>query len=315
MDAEILYEAIGEIREDLILDAEVKPVSARRRRWKPLIAACMALFLIALPVRAEMETGYVSNLLAPFYGGAQTELVDSIGVPVGASATVEGYTLSADAIIGDRYNLAIVYTLTREDGGPIPEGTHFSGFLGTLGSLGSGGGSISPRRSEDGTKLFLVEQWTSQHRLFLFRRSVKATFQDLVTGSEPDAATITGPWELQFTLRYQDTTQLIPAKDLQVRGSAGTSYQINRILLSPLGLHIDVTAPNSFGSGQVLPDFTVSLILTDGSQLPIQSFNCGSSATEGKPTMRANWGTMFDQPIPPETIQALILCDTTVPLK
>lgn len=311
MDAEILYEAIGEIREDLILDAEASHSPARRRLWKPLMAACLALFLIVIPVQAEMKTGYVSNLLAPFYGSAQTELVDSIGVPVGASVTVEGYTLSADAIIGDRYNLAIVYTLTREDGGTIPEGTHFSGLQGTIGSFGSGGGHFSQQRSEDGSKLFLVEQWTSQQRLFLFRRSVRAAFQDLVTGS----ATIAGPWELRFTLRYQDTTQTIPAKDLQVRGSSGASYQINRILLSPLGLHIDVTAPSSFGSGQVLPDFTVSLVLTDGSLLPIQSFNCGGSATEGKPTMRANWGTMFDQPIPPETIQALILCDTTVPLK
>lgn len=38
-----------------------------------------------------------------------------------ASVTVNGYTLTADAVIGDRYNIANVYTLTRDDGQPSGE--------------------------------------------------------------------------------------------------------------------------------------------------------------------------------------------------
>ena len=84
------------------------------------MAACIALVL-SIALTAEATNGTVSNLLAPIFGGAQTEIVDDIGVPIGASTSVNGYTLTVDAIIGDRYSVMIAYTLSRDDGQPIPE--------------------------------------------------------------------------------------------------------------------------------------------------------------------------------------------------
>ena len=73
-----LYEAIGEINDDYIEDAETASAVKHHFRWKPILAACLAIVMLALPVSAEMVNGYVSNLLAPLYGGSQTELVDKI---------------------------------------------------------------------------------------------------------------------------------------------------------------------------------------------------------------------------------------------
>ena len=120
-----LYDAITEIHDEYILDAENPTMRQNGFRWKPLVAAVLAIILLAIPVSAEVVNGYVSNLLAPLFGGAQTEIVDKIGKPIGATVTADGYTLTADAVIGDQYNVAIVYTLSRDDGQPIPEGTHF----------------------------------------------------------------------------------------------------------------------------------------------------------------------------------------------
>lgn len=51
----------------------------------------------------------------------QTELLDWMGVPVGASDTHNGVTITADAIIGDAYSYAVVYSIVREDGQPLVE--------------------------------------------------------------------------------------------------------------------------------------------------------------------------------------------------
>ena len=118
---EMLYDAIGDVREDWILDAEQAMGKKSQRLWIRLLAASLALALLALPVHAEYDNGYVSNLLAPLFGYAQTELVDSIGVPINASVEVGEYLLTAEAVIGDRYNVAIVYALTRQDGGILPD--------------------------------------------------------------------------------------------------------------------------------------------------------------------------------------------------
>ena len=63
------------------------------------------------------------EVFASVLGGApaQTEILDRMGVPVGASDTHNGVTITADAIIGDAYSYAVVYSIAREDGQPLAE--------------------------------------------------------------------------------------------------------------------------------------------------------------------------------------------------
>lgn len=321
MHADLLYEAIGDIRDDLILDAEQNPAQIRRSILKPLLAACFAVFLLAIPVSAELTTGYVSNLLAPLYGGAQTELVDSIGVPIGASATAGGYTLTADAVIGDRYHIAVVYTLTRNDGSRIQEGTRFASHDRSLRS-GSGGGYLHYELSEDGTELRIIDQWTSSGRLFFLKRNATVTFQDLLLdqgdGTE-DIPLAQGTWELEFTVRYKDTTVEIPVDDPKVSDSGGNQYQIRKIMLSPIGVHVDITAPNphmdNAKNASLYPNFSASVVLSDGTVIELKDRNIAANGKSDSATFNADFGAMFDEPIPLEEIKALVICDTTFPVE
>lgn len=296
-------------------------VKERRPLRTALILAAAAV-LLTVTVGAELSNGTVSNFLAPLYGGTQTELVDSIGCPVDASTTANGYTLTADAVIRDRYNIVVVYTLTRDDGQPIPESVHFDQYSNSLYRFSSGGGSMSMYRDDEmpENQVKFVEQWTSTGRL-LFFRNAHVAFEDLeVWDAESGTSSLLaeGTWELNFTVRYRDTTVSVPVDDLEVAGTDGITYQIRKILLSPLGLHMDLKILNiqdlqAFFS-QRRSDFTVSLLLEDGSELELGNTNFGSSGSEGETTGKGDYGAFFDQPIPLEEISVLVICGTEVPV-
>lgn len=318
MNGEILYDALGEIREEFIQDAEAAGKKSHRSPFRSLIAAVLALCVLALPVSAEVQTGYISNLLAPFYGEAQTELVDSIGVPIDASVTVNGYTLTADAVIGDRYNIAIVYSLTREDGGLFPKYACFDD-VGVWDTAGSG--YYSHQLSEDKTVLKILSQWTSHRRLFFINRNHRAVFHDLIIREDGKETLLAeGTWELDFVIRYEDTTKSIPCRGLQITDEQGNVYQMKRLQLSPFGIHADMKAPNPYLKGLAEKGITyqypieVAILLADGTEVVLDDASMGHHGkTEGE-TFQVQYDNMFDEPIPVDTIKAIRICDTVVPV-
>lgn len=318
-NGETLFEAIGEISDELILEAEEEPRHKKGSIVRNLIAACLALCFVVLPVSAEMTTGYISNLLAPFYGGVRTEIVDSIGVPVGASVTVGDYTLTADAVIGDRYNIAIVYSLTHVDGQVLPEGLRFDDGLGGFAG-GSGGGSLSYSLSDDGKTLFITEQWTSTGRLFWIRRNVTRRFRNLVIwkkGQEEEPLVQEGIWELKFTVRYRDTTKKVSVKNISVTGEDGSEYTIQKMEVSPVGLHIKMVGTPVRAhdySMEMYRGFTVQLHLRDGRYVKVEDGNLGGGGNLEKGKFKWRYGAMFEVPMELEEIRAVVVCGTEIPV-
>lgn len=323
MSKEKIFNAIGNLSDELIADAAISTDDCKTKihhfRWKPLVAACLAIIMLALPVSAEMVNGYVSNLLAPLYGGAQTELVDKIGVPIGAEVIVGDYKLSADAIVGDKYNFAIVYSLVRTDGQPLVENLCFEDYSNTY-RAGSGGGVLSHTLSEDGVTLHIVDRWTSGN-MFL-KRNAKVSFNNLVQYSEEDQEYYPiqeGCWELQFVIRYEDTTKEIPVKPFTITDENGAQYEIKNIEISPVGIHFDMTAPNNYHEDEVIPPpyqhFTLSVELTDGTIIPVEDWFMGSHGNTNDSILEADFSALFDTPIPLEDIKNLIICDTVLPVK
>lgn len=318
MNGEALYEAIGEIREDLILDAEKERKMLWSTPFRTLIAACFLLCLIALPVSAEMRSGYVSNLLAPLYGGTQTELVDGVGIPIDASVTVGDYTLTADAVIGDRYNIAVVYSLTRVDGGVMPEGIRFDEVEGWK---QPGGGSVSHALSEDGKTLKIIQQWTSHTRLFGFDRNFHVVCRDLILWNQGESTLLAeGEWALAFVIRYQDTTTNVPVRNLKVTGWDGGKYTIKKLQISPFGLHMELKVPNPLNLGGEIGKYydyhiPVELLLTDGSTVTLEHEAVGYHGSYEKQTFQAEYDNMFEEPIPVEQIAGIRICDTLVPVE
>ncbi len=95
--------------------------------------------------------------------------------------------------------------------------------------------------------------------------------------------------------------------------NTGKTYTIKKIELSPIGLHIKLTAPappyNDF-----MRDFTVSIKLKDGSTVPINDSGSGYSSAGNNKPVKGHYSAIFDTPISLEDVETLIICDTTFPL-
>lgn len=316
MSKDQILDSIGRIDDDVIQKVNAAR-NARKpklqiRRWAAL-AACFAL-VISMALTAEATNGTVSNLLAPLFGGAQTEIVDKIGIPIGASTSVNGYTLTADAIIGDRYNLAIVYTLSSDDGQPIPEDTYFQEWNTNILGASSGGGSLCPvRDEEDPNVIHFIESWNRHAPLI--GRIVNVSFSNLaVYNKDEDIMLSEGTWDLTFTLRYDDSSEKLSVKDLYATDEGGCYYKVEKVLLSPVGLHLDMILYDPVFGQAPLMDFEVSLLLKDGTILKLEGGG-GGGMSGGDKTMEISYSAMFDIPVPREDIQAIIICDTTYELE
>ena len=317
-NAMILQDAIGRIQDSFLEEAEAVLARKRRQTFQRLAAACIALLLLALPVGAEIKNGYVSNLLAPLYGGAQTEIVDSVGVPIGASVTVGDYTLTADAVIGDRYNMAIVYSLTHVDGKVLSEWTRFDDW--NSHGVRRNSGFLSHQLSEDGKTMYLMEQLTGNQRLFLLKRDFQVDFTDLIIWDPKVAASHPlqeGHWQLRFTIRYEDTTETVWWGKKAVTDSNGAVFTIRKIELSSLGMHMDFDFPacyfNDLTKGHEA--LKVSLLLKDGTTIPIEDFGMGGGGKNNGETWDYNFRAMFDTPIPRRDLKSLWICDTEFPIE
>ena len=311
MKKDQILDSLGRIDDEVIQNVNeartAQKPKPKVRRWAAM-AACFALVL-SMALTAEATNGTVSNLLAPLFGGAQTEIVDKIGVPIGASASVNGYTLTMDAIIGDRYSVMVAYTLSRDDGQAIPENIDFS----SKGFSGSGYSTKILIDEDDPSIAHFHLRWHRNEPII--GRIVTATFTDLVIDNgEDDVVIAEGTWQIKYTLRYPDSTEELPVKAFEVVDDGGHKYKVKEILLSPLGIHLDMVFYEPESEGGIYKDFKMSLIMTDGTELPLPDAGGGGHWTEGDKKADVDYYAEFDVPIPREDIKAIVICGTTYEL-
>ncbi|MDU1881500.1 MAG: DUF4179 domain-containing protein, partial [Eggerthella sp.] len=99
--------------------AAAEPLPRPTRRSRALVIAAAAAVL-ALAVGC---TAYASGMLGRASAPAKetpatTEVVDGIGRP-DAHASSDGVTVTAEAVMGDRSNYAIVFSIAKDDGTPF----------------------------------------------------------------------------------------------------------------------------------------------------------------------------------------------------
>lgn len=311
MSKNSVIDSIGRIDVDIIQKVDAVRNGRKRKlefhRWISL-AACFALVL-SMALTAEATNGTVSNLLAPLFGGAQTEIVDKIGVPIGASASVNGYTLTMDAIIGDRYSVMVAYTLSRDDGEAIPENIDFS----SKGFSGSGYSTKILIDEEDPSTAKFHLRWLRNEPII--GRIFTASFTDLIIDNgENDVVVAEGTWQIKYTLRYPDSTEELPVKAFNVVDDGGRKYKVKEIMLSPVGIHLDMVFYEPDYEGGIFKDFKMSLIMTDGTELSLPDGGGGGGWTDGDKKADVDYYAEFDIPIPREDIKAIVICDTTYEL-
>lgn len=259
-----------------------KPRIARHPvRTVARIAAVTAVLAIVIGgAGTAMATGVLplpSDMLSDIFDGpaSQTEIIDRIGLPVGASCSNNGVTVTADAIMGDKDMVTIAYTLTFDDPAALKK-------LSEPGENGTIAGSVDGNVYVDGEHGGQGQSWLidknpndSSIQYFaqfsvespgLMGRTVRTHINSLVVpraGKElPEYKKIlTGPWDLKFQLNYEDTSVTIPApKSVNFNGTKAT---IQEATVSCVGVsvryNIDRSIEHDNNSGKMSQNMEESM--------------------------------------------------------
>lgn len=259
-----------------------KPRIARHPvRTVARIAAVTAVLAIVIGgAGTATATGVLplpSDMLSDIFDGpaSQTEIIDRIGRPVGASCSNNGVTVTADAIMGDKDMVTIAYTLTFDDPAALKK-------LSEPGENGTIAGSVDGNVYVDGEHGGQGQSWLidknpndSSIQYFaqfsvespgLMGRTVRTHINPLVVpraGKElPEYKKIlTGPWDLKFQLNYEDTSVTIPApKSVNFNGTKAT---IQEATVSCVGVsvryNIDRSIEHDNNSGKMSQNMEESM--------------------------------------------------------
>lgn len=245
------------------------------------IAAVTAVLAIVIGgAGTAMATGVLplpSDMLSDIFDGpaSQTEIIDRIGRPVGASCSNNGVTVTADAIMGDKDMVTIAYTLTFDDPAALKK-------LSEPGENGTIAGSVDGNVYVDGEHGGQGQSWLidknpndSSIQYFaqfsvespgLMGRTVRTHINSLVVpraGKElPEYKKIlTGPWDLKFQLNYEDTSVTIPVpKSVNFNGTKAT---IQEATVSCVGVsvryNIDRSIEHDNNSGKMSQNMEESM--------------------------------------------------------
>lgn len=324
-----------------------KPRIARHPvRTVARIAAVTAVLAIVIGgAGTAMATGVLplpSDMLSDIFDGpaSQTEIIDRIGRPVGASCSNNGVTVTADAIMGDKDMVTIAYTLTFDDPAALKK-------LSEPGENGTIAGSVDGNVYVDGEHGGQGQSWLidknpndSSIQYFaqfsvespgLMGRTVRTHINSLVVpraGKElPEYKKIlTGPWDLKFQLNYEDTSVTIPApKSVNFNG---TKVTIQEATVSCVGVsvryNIDRSIEHDNNSGKMSQNMeesmdavgNIPLIVTfkDG-HVEDATSHCGYFANKldnGTTDVHKTWP--FSQVCDTDKIASVQIGDTVIPM-
>ena len=303
--------------------------TAKRRRpvlRTALIAAVMAVVLVMGSSAAGILPAPV-DVFAPLFGGAvaQTEVIDKIGHPIGASDSDGGITITADAIMGDEYNAVIVYTISRDDGERfLPEGAGekhliMGGFGGASWARGGAhGGAWFVDEDPDDDRIQYVETVSSD--VSLTKGTARSEFEDLTYWNDETGETevlYAGKWKLRFEVDYEDCSVHLGGGE--VFSQEGLNFTIDEVTVSPIAVRAAYTADQAVvwsnaPSGRVDPEdarqthryldnVEILLTKTDGTVIDL-SDSGGSLGPKDGVTVCVK-GQILDEIIPLEELDSI----------
>lgn len=309
----------------------------RRKDMKQFIkkSVCAAVVAASL-ITGAFATVYhrlASESFADIFGTAHTEIIDTIGRPVHASATDHGVTITADAIIGDQYHYAITYRIAKDDGTPFvfdPATVTADGHLPLYFDDWKVRLAGSAARNEAGHCYFYDADPSDPaiQYVILYQVSqgnaagstVKTAFENLtmldINGNETEV--IPGKWNLSFHLDFADASVKLPAG--QTFEQDGIHFTIDEISLSPIALHVGYTAdrkvqPDSDTEqdGGYLESVRIFINKTDGTRLDL-SQSSGSTKAQGDKIICTK-DRVFEEILPLEDVSSITMNGIEIPLQ
>ena len=279
---------------------------------------------------------------------ADTEIIDQIGRPIGASDTAGGVTVTADAILFDGYNYLISYTLEKEDGSAFdctknPDTGLYDLYWkrsdSTIGRGvdGASGSSYFYDENPSDNAIQYVETM-SYNDTVQTGGTVKITLGDLcVLNSENGEPTTIakGAWRLKFQLEAGNSAVELPAgQNIDVNGR---SAAVDTIVISPIGYHVVYTVDGEATfdtlydeNGEEIPQesgrepasvsstwesYSAKLLVTKTDGTVLDFSDCGGSMDphDGN-TVCTRQGT-FDTILPLDELASVTIGDITIPVK
>jgi len=334
---------------DRLLAAHEERTGSRRVGRLPrrgALVAAAALLVLTVTAGATGALGSAGEVLAGIFGGsaAQTEVIDKIGYPIGASDTDKGVTITAQAILADRYSYAILYTIEREDGQPLLGGLAeergwapgnlplvFSSQGGTVYTAGPWGGGQGYSWFYDEDPADPAIQYVEVMTLDRPIRpgTARVVFKDLEyfgEEAEEKVSIAEGKWKLSFDFAYEDLTVDLPAG--QRFRLSGMDAVLDEVALSPLSLQVSYTVESEMPEieaesgrepeemhqtvAQYFDNLELLVELADGTVLDLSDAG-GSVHTEDGRTLCTK-GAVFEEIHPLEEIVSVTVGEVVLPV-
>ena len=302
-----------------------------RRSHRPLrrTAVIAAAAVLVLAVGTAGATGVLKTAAESFagiFGGtARTEIIDKIGRPIGACDTDNGVTITADAIIGDQYNAAIVFSITRDDGTALlPEGTACDMLLvrGNGADLhilgGSHGGSWFVDEDPFDDTVQMVQTISSD--VPLNDCTATAEFDNIYRWDEASGESvpvIEGHWKFRFAVNYEDASVTLGGGETFSQG--GMTFTVDAVTLSPVACKVDYTVDSEVqwsntSSGREDPADAreaerflenVEILLTKADGTVMDLSNSGGSISPEDGVTVCSKSTVFSEILPLEALSSI----------
>ena len=327
--------------------------STARRKRLPLAAAVATIALVLGLGGAAYATGSllsVERFVSHLFGAkeANIEIVDKVGRPVGVAQSSNGVTVSADAIIGDKTNVAVIFSISKDDGSafegvkadddgflPLGFSDDFEIDFPLIAQITQGYGATGSAYFYDAdptdNAIQLVETRSFESdgngEISLIGRTLTAHFSTLKLYGEGDPIVLAdGSWNLSFPLNYEDASIMLPTgQNFEVSGIPAT---IDELAISPIALHLRYTAHQKVAwtsgeSGRMSEHDTkltdsllgteVTLTMANGTTVAVEN-NHGGHISENGEVAECDTNIFFDRILDLDEVASITIGGTTIEL-
>ncbi len=323
------------------LEQAAQSAQKPRKRRHPRRVVCIAAAVAVLC--STTAFALKNNWLNALYPSSDPTLAEPMVQPVENTIRKDGMTFTVEAALGDRYNVLLVYTLSRDDGQPLTMDTDIVDWLcydnysikEAPDAFAVGSGFALDDDPSDGTLQFASVSYaydfdTRQRIPMAGQTLVYQSFDVFYQTPNPDFVpygdeskydttyVFSSETDLEIPLVYEDTTVCYAAGQVTEKG--GIRTEINGIYLSPLGCMLDVVW--SFQTDDLAEPYSTSfqLKLKDGTVWDGTDNRLSNGYIDAGPVMKTqtiatqkNW--VFDRIIPTEDVVAIIYDGVEIPLQ
>lgn len=294
-----------------------------------LAIACICFCIITAGAAAANAAGVFKPVSEAFrevfHLDADTaRITDYTGSSLGITDTSGNVSVTADAVLGDDYNFAVVFSIKKEDGTAFKE-DDIRALNAEQNDVSFRYMNIITNKKADGQKM------GNQGRDFYFYDAnpddpsfqllytctsdipgstgeVNALFSDFgyYDSSAHFVTVASGCWNIKFQLDYVNSARHL-ATGQQIKQGKETII-VKKADISPVGFHIEFETENMEDIEEmpgIVKNFPVELVLTDGKKINLKKKSKAFSLWIENNSTYATYGNTFQQIIPVEQMESL----------